>query len=167
MQLASGMRALLFVTSLVAGCAMTESERAEANYNDLAAKVTESCGTFYTTVMSESCIGPAVDVTPISMCMATHLADLVPARTDGFIRVTGGTFDMHRVIYTSEKYLFVVDGGVTIFDHDPEYTRYSDHGNATVVEEVWTETHCTGISTSGTSSNCPSVVGTGCDYPPL
>lgn len=167
MQLTSDMRALLSVTVLVAGCAMTESEQAEANYKDLADQVTESCGTFHTTVPSIRCSGPAVDVTPISMCMATHLADLVPARTDGFAGVTGGQFEMGRVIYTSETYMFVVDGGVTIFDHDPAYTSYSDFGEATDVAETWTETHCTGISTAPSTSNCPSVLGTGCDYPPL
>jgi hypothetical protein len=161
------MRALLSVMVLVAGCGMTESEQAEANYNDLAGKVTESCGTFSTTVPSIRCMGPANDVTPIATCLTTHLADLVPARADGSTGVTGGNFDMGRIIYRSETFLFVVDGGVTIFHHDPEYTSYSDFGEPTTYEETWSEAHCTGVSTTDGTSNCPSVVGTDCDYPPI
>lgn len=151
------------LTVLVASCGMTASERAEANYRALADNVTESCGTFRTIIPSIRCPGPAIDVTPIEMCMASHLADLVPTRTDGFAKVAGGKFDMGRIIYTSETYMFVIDGGVTIFHHDPEYTSYSDFGDESLVEETWTETRCTGISSTTGMSNCPSVVGTGCN----
>lgn len=156
------MRALLFVILLGSGCAVDDSEQAESNYQDLSAQVTESCGTFRTTVPSLACVPPALDVSPIETCMTTHLTDLAPARADGFAKVMGGKFEMNRVIYTAETYLFVVDGDVIVFDHNPEYTSYSDFGDATHVDERWTEKHCTGIAAT-TGSNCPSVVATGCD----